>query len=99
MDVQLLLKSDSSFPLLLLNVAVFIDTPLDIAMARRITRDFKNKSVDELLSEMTNYTAQGRRGYLEMLKTIKPNSDIVIDGTLPTLEIVNKILQSIDSST
>ena len=82
-----------------INIAVFIDTPLDIAMARRITRDFKNKSVDDILSEMTNYTAQGRRGYIEMLKTIKPDSDIVIDGTLAVFETVNKILQSINSST
>lgn len=79
-----------------IDFAVFIDTPLDIAMARRITRDFKNHSVDEILSDMSNYIKRGRRGYLEMLKTIKPNSDIIIDGTLPILEIVNKISRSVE---
>lgn len=76
--------------------AVFIDTPLDIAMARRVTRDFKNNSVENILIDMKNYISQGRRGYLEMLKTIKPNCDIIVDGTLPISDIVSIIAQSLN---
>ncbi|MBM7714882.1 uridine kinase [Bacillus thermophilus] len=79
-----------------IDFAVFIDTPLDIAMARRVMRDFKNNSIDDILLDMKNYIAQGRRGYLEMLKTIKPNSDIIVDGTLPLLEIIHKISTSVE---
>lgn len=79
-----------------IDVAYFIDTPLDIAMARRVIRDFKNSSVDKILIDMNNYITRGRRGYLNMLQTIKPNSDIVVDGTLPIPEIVNIIIQNID---
>lgn len=61
----------------LIDFAVFIDTPLDIAMARRVTRDFKGNSVENIFLDMNNYISKGRRGYLEMLKTIKPNSDIM----------------------
>ena len=80
----------------LIDFTVFIDTPLDIAMARRVTRDFQDNSVESIFLDMNNYITQGRRGYLEMLLTIKPNSDIVIDGTLPISEIVSFILKNID---
>ena len=80
----------------LIDFTVFIDTPLDIAMARRVTRDFQDNSVESIFLDMNNYITQGRRGYLEMLLTIKPNSDIVIDGTLPISEIVSFILKNVD---
>lgn len=81
----------------LIDLTVFIDTPLDIAMARRVIRDFKNSSNESILIEMENYISQGRRGYLEMLKTIKPNSDIVVDGTLSVSKIGDKIYEVISN--
>ncbi|OXM16567.1 AAA family ATPase [Paenibacillus herberti] len=79
-----------------INCTVFIDTPLDIAMARRVSRDFNNSPVENIIVDMNNYLSQGRRGYLEMLKTIKPNSDTIVDGTLSISEIVCVISQTID---
>lgn len=81
----------------LIDLAVFIDTPLDIAMARRVIRDFKKSSSEKILIEMENYVLQGRRGYIEMLKTIKPNSDITVDGTLSVPEITDKIYEQFSS--
>lgn len=81
----------------LIDLTVFIDTPLDIAMARRVIRDFRNSSNESILIEMENYISQGRRGYLEMLKTIKPNSDIIVDGTLSVSKIGDKIYEVISS--
>lgn len=81
----------------LIDLTVFIDTPLDIAMARRVIRDFRNSSNESILIEMENYISQGRRGYLEMLKTIKPNSDIIVDGTLSVSKIRDKIYEVISS--
>ncbi|MEK3953745.1 hypothetical protein [Psychrobacillus sp. FSL K6-1464] len=48
-----------------------------------------------ILLDMNSYISQGRQGYLEMLNTIKPNSDIIVDGTLSISEIVSIISQSI----
>ncbi|SER56209.1 AAA family ATPase [Salipaludibacillus aurantiacus] len=74
-----------------IDYTVFIDTPLDVAMARRIMRDFKHSTMEELLADMGNYISRGRRGYVEMLNTIKPNSDIIVDGTLSVAEIADEI--------
>ena len=81
----------------MIDFAVFIDTPLDIAMARRVIRDFENSSNENIVLEMKNYISKGRRGYLEMLKTIKPNSNITVDGTRSVIEIADIIHEQISS--
>jgi len=78
-----------------IDIAIFIDTPLDIAMARRIMRDFSDKSMEDLKDELSGYVLKGRISYLAMLDRIKPDSDIVIDGKLSVDKIVNKILNEI----
>lgn len=78
-----------------IDLTVFIDTPLDVALARRLTRDFRDSTSQHILFEIDNYVLLGRRGYLEMLKTIKPNSDMIVDGTLPVLEIAKTICERI----
>ncbi|MBM7540196.1 hypothetical protein [Amphibacillus cookii] len=80
----------------LIDVAIFLDTPLDIALARRVTRDFMKSSLADILAEMKNYISQGRRGYTEMIKIIKPNSDFIIDGTLSVDEISSTIVEIIE---
>lgn len=81
-----------------IDLAVFIDTPLDVGMARRVIRDFKDSTVEDIIMEMRNYIYGGKRGYLEMLHSIKPNSDIVVDGNLPVNEIINIVIEKIQSS-
>ncbi|WP_440896476.1 hypothetical protein ACS127_00270 [Amphibacillus sp. Q70] len=81
----------------LIDFTIYIDTPLDIAMARRMIRDFKNSSNESILIEMENYLSNGRRGFLEMLKSIKPNSDMVVDGSLPVAKIIDHIHKAISN--
>ncbi|WP_280771697.1 hypothetical protein [Salipaludibacillus daqingensis] len=81
-----------------IDLAIYIDTPLDIAMARRLLRDFKNSSTENILFDMENYVLNGRRGYLEMLKTIKPNSDITVDGTLSISQITDEIYDKVSAN-
>lgn len=64
-------------------------------MARRILRDFKEASINQVRNDLDNYLSRGRAAYLEMLNTIKPNSDIIIDGTLSAEVIVTKIYDGI----
>ncbi|MDG5471234.1 hypothetical protein P6709_05700 [Jeotgalibacillus sp. ET6] len=78
-----------------IDCTVFIDTPLDVAMARRIIRDFSSRSAKDILHDMENYLTQGRRGYEEMLKTIKPDSDIIVDGKQSLSNITDELYERI----
>ena len=80
-----------------IDCAVFIDTPLDIAMARRVLRDMKDASADEIRAEMEIYLNHARIAYVHMLDTVLPSSDYVVDGSKNleniTSEIINIILE------
>ncbi|WP_284139553.1 MULTISPECIES: hypothetical protein [unclassified Virgibacillus] len=79
----------------LIDYAIFVDTPLDIALARRISRDFTDCSKSDILIEINNYITQGRRGYLEMLQSVKPNSDFIVDGRLSISQIAKEIMRNV----
>ena len=74
-----------------IDFAIFLDTPLDIAMARRILRDMKNASGEEIRHDLEMYLPYARGAYVQMLKDILPDSDYVIDGTKELEEIVEEI--------
>ena len=80
-----------------IDFTVFIDTPLDIAMSRRILRDFKEAPIERVMNETENYLLQGRDAYLEMLCTIRPNCNLIIDGSLSVEAITNQIHEKICS--
>lgn len=79
-----------------IDFAVFIDTPLDIAMARRVIRDFGGSTISNVISDMKNYLSRGRRAYLEMLNVVKPQSDFIVDGTLSITQITDNLAQRIE---
>ncbi|MFX3636862.1 MAG: hypothetical protein ACE3L7_02285 [Candidatus Pristimantibacillus sp.] len=81
-----------------IDLAVFIDTPLDVAMARRVIRDYQGSTTEDIIAEMRNYILHGRRGYLEMLNSIKTNSDLIVDGTLTATEIISAIMEKINTN-
>lgn len=64
-------------------------------MARRILRDLIHESKDLLQEDLNYYLTHGRTAYLEMLNTIKPNSDFIVDGSLHIDEIANQIMRKI----
>ncbi|HHK5535764.1 TPA: hypothetical protein ACQUHH_006042 [Bacillus mobilis] len=77
------------------DITIFIDTPLDIAMARRILRDFKEGTIDEIHNDLKHYMTFARKAYLEAIHTVKPNSDIVLDGSLSVSEIMNQAIEEL----
>ncbi len=79
-----------------IDTAFFIDTPLDIALARRILRDMSNASADEIRDDLEVYLKYARIAFIQMQKDILPSSDYVIDGTLGVKEIVNEIIARTD---
>ncbi|WP_341202027.1 hypothetical protein [Planomicrobium okeanokoites] len=75
-----------------IDYTVFIDTPLDIALARRIIRDFAESSSDEILADAGWYADKGRAAYLQMLEDVKPDSDLIVDGSRSREEVCTTIL-------
>lgn len=78
-----------------LDCCIFIDTPLDIAMARRVLRDMKEASADDIRNEMNTYLNSTRICYVQMLTDILPNSDYVIDGSKDFEDIINETMKVI----
>ncbi|WNQ11972.1 hypothetical protein MJA45_02620 [Paenibacillus aurantius] len=76
----------------LIDLTVFVDTPLDIALARRILRDCPQASAEEILADLTGYLKRGRPAYLHMLENTRPRSDLPIDGTLSVEEMAGLLL-------
>ena len=74
-----------------IDMTVFIDTPLDVTLARRIIRDFKNATVQDILEDLSFYLERSRicltKHGLDMM-----SSDLVVDGTLTINEIVEIII-------
>lgn len=78
----------------LIDISFYIDTPLDIAMARRLIRNPPN-SIDEVIYESKIYLSAGRKAYLEMDKSVKPDSDYIIDGQMSIEDIVKAIMSKL----
>ena len=74
-----------------LDLSIFIDTPLDIAFARRLLRDYTDKTTKEILRDADFYLQKGRSVYLHGEKMARSDADMVIDGTLDLEEIVCEI--------
>ena len=78
-----------------IDFTVFIDTPLDLALARRLMRDFSDAGTADIMGGIQYYADRGRAAYLHMLETIRPSSDLVVDGTGSTTDVVHSIAESI----
>lgn len=78
-----------------IDCCIFIDTPLDIAMARRVLRDMKEASADDIRNEMDAYLKYARITYVQMQTNILPISDYVIDGASELETIVNETMEII----
>jgi uridine kinase len=82
----------------LIDLSVFVDTPLDIAMARRIIRDHKALDgetaadvVNRLRDEMSHYLERARFPYLNADR-LKVSSDLILNGCCSLRELTNQIL-------
>ena len=92
-----------------INLTVFIDTPLDVAMARRIIRDYTSRSTENdfgladveainlkaIDDDLRWYLTRSRPTFVRFSESHIAVSDIVIDGTKTPCEIVEKIIETI----
>ena len=81
-----------------IDLMVFIDTPLDVALARRLLRDIdppSGWSADEAVryakEELTAYLVGARPLYEEFQERMRTTSDVIIDGTLGVDDVAEKI--------
>ena len=87
-----------------IDLMVFIDTPLDVAMARRVLREIDregHRTTDEVLQhvkdDLSGYHAGARPFYEEFQERMRASSDAIIDGTLSIDDIVEKIRYEIEA--
>lgn len=87
----------------IINLSVYIDTPLDVAMARRIARDLNARSatsaekrLNSLASEMADYDSRVRPVYL-VSDRHKNSSDLILNGLDPLESLRDQILAKLGS--
>ncbi len=77
----------------LIDLLVFIDTPLDIAMARRILRDIElsDEPLQRMIDELGGYETGVSPIYRHFQKRMREDSDLIVDGTFSIYRIVENI--------
>ena len=80
-----------------IDLMVFIDTPLDVAIARRVLREIDRqagpdagRSLQYVKGELSGYLAQARPLYEEFQERMRASSDVIVDGTLDIDDIVKR---------
>jgi len=79
------------------DIKVFIDTPLDVCLLRRIQRDVAERG-RSLQSVADQYEATVRPMYYEFIEPSKTQADIVVTGGGKNRVAINMLKQSIRSS-
>lgn len=74
-----------------IDISIFIDTPLDIALGRRLLRDYKGLSEKDIFNDIEQYLSAGRQTYVSSRNLAIDDADIVVDGCTPLNEVVELI--------
>lgn len=87
-----------------IDLMVYIDTQLDVAMARRLLRDLCNRPeaqgvlrCEQLRSELSSYLEYGRRAYIEQYKQVRPRCDLILDGLMSPSELADQVIEAIST--
>ena len=72
------------------DICVFVDAPADIRLCRRLNRDVleRQRSIESVLSQYLNTVRPMHNLHIEPSKSL---ADIVLDGTIPISESVDKL--------
>ena len=87
-----------------IDLMVFVDTPLDVAMARRLSRDLAREgeegpaeTIDNVKADMEAYPAVARPIYVGFVERIMPTCDLVLDGNLSLGQLAAAIVSNLES--
>ena len=76
-----------------IDLSVYIDTPFDIALARRILRDYSPQGrTDAILKELNAYLHE-RSAYQYAQNIVRTAGDLTVDGSLTSDEIADIIAE------
>ena len=83
----------------LIDLLVFIDTPLDVAMARRILRDIvmADEPLQCLRAELAGYEARAKSIYEYFQERMRADSNLIVDGALGIDLVVQRIRSEVES--
>ena len=85
-----------------LDCALWVDTPLDIALARRILRDYLRRAparraieqpMNHMAQQLDFYLARMRQTCLVHETTVRPGCDVVLNGALPPDELAQAAIK------
>jgi hypothetical protein len=84
----------------LIDLAVCLDLPLEIALARRVLRTVEGSPDGERLRAdlrqiMTGYLNGGRESYARVLALVRADADVVLDGLLAPERLAEASLDAI----
>lgn len=80
-----------------IDLMIYIDTPLDVAMARRILRDQYAQPEEELRNDLNSYLEYGRGAYVEQYKQVRPGCELILDGLMSPSELTDKVIEAISA--
>ncbi len=78
----------------LIDTAFFIDTPADIALARRLIRDYNTGCTEDIIAELKTYLSS--RDLFIFNEEDKKDYDYIIDGSKSVEEILMSVKQKIE---
>lgn len=81
-----------------IDLSIFIDTPLDIALGRRLLRDFKGASEKNVFEDIEFYLSRGRETYLSSRNLAIDDADIIVDGSEPINVIIDFIKSKLNEA-
>lgn len=81
-----------------INYSIFIDTPLDVALARRIIRDYSQETASAILADVKQYLERGRDAYIYGLESVKASADLLVDGNMTIDKIADCISEKVKSA-
>ncbi len=88
----------------LIDLMAFIDTPLDVALAKGTLREINVQGdrstadvLQEVKDELSGYPVSARPLYQEFQARMRDSSDLYVDGTLSIDTIVEKIRREIEA--
>ena len=83
-----------------IDFSIFLNTPLDICLARRMLRDYrdkKNLNITDIFDQLDFYINVSRPLYVMDYEEME-KFDFIIDGSLPVDQLVCAILERINDS-
>lgn len=75
-----------------IDVSIFIDTPLDLVLCRRLLRDFAGE-LEAMKNDLEYYQEKGRDYFVMSRETALQDADFVIDGSGKVDEVTGDVMR------